>query len=271
MSTTTHTTPATIHHIDTIDEHLRVWIDFSTNEVLAPRGMKYNPNECTMREYRGYAADYRLTCCSGITADEWEALLEEIRPLVQQIHDLGEEVWDGNGMVFRVGEEGHGLKVALETLINEYQPPTTIEVWEASEWLGATVRFFGADGDTAHGDHVRVEFDGTETAITPHTTDDEIEALADEFEAMAASTHIVLGLANYLEQLRDECQSNADATEGDTMSYTIASVKFSERFEGTKAAAIQRAKMLDEEYQPAFDTTVEDEYGDIVWSSASEK
>ena len=52
-----------------------------------------------------------------------------------------------------------------------------------------------------------------------------------------------------------------------TTTYTIRSIKHTETYEGTLAEAIERARAIDTEYQPAFGVQVEDVSGATAWDS----
>lgn len=52
--------------------------------------------------------------------------------------------------------------------------------------------------------------------------------------------------------------------------YTISSIKQTEKFNGTLDEAIDRAIALDEEYQPAFGVQVEDDDETILFSTEDE-
>ncbi len=49
--------------------------------------------------------------------------------------------------------------------------------------------------------------------------------------------------------------------------YKITSIKRTEEFTGELSGAIERAKEIDAEYQPAWGVQIEDATGDNVWDS----
>lgn len=72
--------------------------------------------------------------------------------------------------------------------------------------------------------------------------------------------------ANALRGVLDALEDARAQTEGD---YTISSVKVTETFAGTLAAAIQRARDIDAEYDPAFGVQVTLD-GETLWDSEAE-
>lgn len=52
-----------------------------------------------------------------------------------------------------------------------------------------------------------------------------------------------------------------------TTTYTITSIKHTETFRGTLDEAIERARAIDAEYQPAYGVQVEGEDGETLWDT----
>lgn len=188
-----------VYHIDALDEHLRVWIDFEANTIDEPRSVSDSQNAMEMREYNGYAIDCRMDGCQGLLVGEWEDLAAKIRPLVAQIHEMGEEDWNGHNHVFEIGDEGKALKAELENLIMDFQPAMTIEVWEAGDWIGPTLELHRDGGP----DYARVTFSGEKYVITADTSDVEITTIGVLLEAEASATQIILNMRDTLTALRD--------------------------------------------------------------------
>ncbi|MFB7359601.1 hypothetical protein [Streptomyces gardneri] len=145
--------------------------------------------------YYGFDRRYGIPALTGEAADR---LMEEIRPLVQRILADWEEVWDGNNMVARLGDDAAEAEEEIEEIVGRYEneydvdPADKIAVWDLD---GAV------NGQEAE------EYD-----ITKDTSDERLDEIALDIrtnlagcdsDSRTVNTVVVEGLEEYLQGLRD--------------------------------------------------------------------
>lgn len=180
------------------------WRDGSIN--ISERHESHNASD--MEVYYGWVAEYGLP--DAITVRDWEALNEELKPLVERAVAGFEKRWDGNNMVGSFDDDASAAVEAIAELIENYRWDE-VEVWGAEEWLnGCNICAYDIDGDRSPRDTVRYEI-GDQT-ITWETTDEQLEAIEQALDS-DEDERIVRGLRDYLEGLREECIKNYQEVE----------------------------------------------------------
>ncbi|RSS38911.1 hypothetical protein [Streptomyces sp. WAC08241] len=153
--------------------------------------------------FHGFDRRYGIPALTGTAADR---LIEEIKPLAQRMLADWEEIWDGNNMVARLGEDAAAAEEEIEEIVSHYDneydvdPADLIVVWDLD---GAT------NGCEAE-----------EYEITLDTTDERLDEIAKEIRTGLAGcdgpgrsvdTVVVEGLKRYLEELRDNADQDDEA------------------------------------------------------------
>ncbi|MGY3341101.1 hypothetical protein ACVW0K_007294 [Streptomyces filamentosus] len=146
----------------------------------------------------GFDRRYRIPALTGQAADR---LLEEIRPLAQRMLADWEEVWDGNNMVARLGEDALAAEEEIEAIVARYEdehdvdPADLIAVW---------------DVDSATNGCEAEEYE-----ITAGTTDEQLDEIAAQIrkeladcDSRSVDTVVVEGLDAYLRNLRDNAEAD---------------------------------------------------------------
>lgn len=147
--------------------------------------------------YHGFQRRYTIPVLTGQAANE---AMARIAPLADRMLADWKEVWDGNNMVARLGEDAQAAEEEIE------------------EELGCNIGYGDIDADTQGFDEadlvqewdVDAIVDGNEVeehGITADTTDTRLEAIAEGFlQELAGDGGVAVcdGLVGYLQGLRDE-------------------------------------------------------------------
>jgi hypothetical protein len=135
-----------------------------------------------------------------LTGDAANRVMQQIAPLADRILADWEEVWDGNNMVARFGEDAQAADAEIVGLLgidlSEYRADN--QGFDASDLVAE----WDVDGATNGGE-------GEEYGITGETTDERLDEIAREITSdMAAcgdsAVAVVYGLDDYLRQLRTD-------------------------------------------------------------------
>ena len=196
---------AQIHTYADENYSLKLVIDWETGNISISECHE-SQNAITFHRYHGHEDAYGLP--DAITVSDWEALNEELQPLVERVVAGYESCWDGNNHVARFDDDATAARDEIETLIDGYNWDT-VEVWDADEWVDAIKFGYDIDGDRG-GDVVRYELD-THT-ITWETTDEQLEEIEQALDS-TDDDRIVRDLWGYLDNLRDECIKNYQEVE----------------------------------------------------------
>ncbi|MFK8851178.1 hypothetical protein [Streptomyces sp. Ac-502] len=122
--------------------------------------------------------------------------MRDIRPLADRILADWEQVWDGNNLVARLGEDARAAEEELEGLLEDrFVESDQVTVWDVD---GATNRC-----------------EADEYGITAETTDDRLmeieELIRQDLASVSDSSVVVLeGVDDYLRQLRDGLSEEDD-------------------------------------------------------------
>jgi hypothetical protein len=197
---------AQIHTYADENYSLELVIDWENGDISISERHE-SQNAITFHRYHGHEDAYGLP--DAITVSDWEALNEELQPLVERVVAGYESCWDGNNHVARFDDDATAARDEIETLIDGYRWDE-VEVWDAGEWVDAIKTGYDIDGDRG-GDVVRYVLD-THT-ITWETTDAELSAMDDDLSADDGRGAIVRGMYDYLYELREECIKNYQAVE----------------------------------------------------------
>jgi hypothetical protein len=145
-----------------------------------------NAIPCSVND--GHDQRWAIPC---LTADAANEMLAEIAPIAQRVLDGYASEYDGNNHRATFTDDARDAKDEIEQLIEAhrytYDNSYVIGGMNADDWLSSTPE------------------------ITAATTDEEIEAMATDYQGIAAADNIVLlGMAKHLELLR---QAHRDADE----------------------------------------------------------
>lgn len=113
----------------------------------------------------------------------------EMSPLLEQVASGHSIEWDGHNMVGRMTEAAREASEGIEDrLRGAHESFECAEVWDAGEWIwvGQTL--------TSLGEHL---------GITPDTTDQEIAAIAETEQQIAAREHGAVLFGDLSKELRD--------------------------------------------------------------------
>jgi hypothetical protein len=142
------------------------------------------------------------------TAAAANDILNEAAPIAQRILDGAEIEWDGNNMVGRLNEDADQAAEELNALAEGWEGPT-VEVYDAGDWFS----------------------EGDKPAVTASTTEDELNAIAEEVrtesQSMVSSEGncmVIEGLDEWLhtyreeqrQELREELSEVVERLENDT-------------------------------------------------------
>lgn len=155
--------------------------------------------------HHGFDRRYPIPLLTGKAANQ---AMERIRPLAERILADWEEVWDGNNMVARLGEDALAAEEAIEDILGDGSE----DGWDSASLIAV----WGIDGATNGSEAEEYE-------ITADTTDERLTEIADKIRAELAECSgdgdhavvVVDGLDEYLKGLRDNADSDEDEDEDD--------------------------------------------------------
>ena len=148
----------------------------------------------------GFDRRYRIPLLTGKAAN---ALMERLRPLAERILADWEEIWDGNNMVARLGEDALAAEEAIEEILGD---------GDEDDWDSASlIAVWGLDGATNGSEAEEYE-------ITATTTDERLAEIAAEIRSDLAACSgdgddavvVVEDLDEYLTELRDNANTDED-------------------------------------------------------------
>ncbi|KAB7835710.1 hypothetical protein [Streptomyces mobaraensis] len=149
------------------------------------------PEVCHRRTRRYYISSSKIDGALIPTADGANRLLDQIRPLAQQVLDGASIEWDGNNKVGVLDSDAQDAEAAIESLVEDPDlgQGGVLDVWDLYD-VGAL-------------------WTAEEAGITGATTDEELieiaKSLLREFrDGVGEPTAIVHGLDKHLQELRDE-------------------------------------------------------------------
>lgn len=87
-----------------------IWLDVQTGSASATYNAEVG-NAVPARQYHGLVRTFGIPLLRGDTCN---ALLEELRPLLQRVLDGAEVVWDGNNHVGRLSEDAQAAEIEIE-------------------------------------------------------------------------------------------------------------------------------------------------------------
>ncbi|MEU7031407.1 hypothetical protein AB0A60_32525 [Streptomyces sp. NPDC046275] len=138
-----------------------------------------------------------------LTAKAANQAMERIRPLAERILADWEEIWDGNNLVARLGDDALAAEEEIEDILGDgsedgWGSASLIAVWDL-------------DGATNG-------YESTDHGITADTTDERLAEIADEIRTGLTESSgngddavvVVDGLDEYLTNLRDNAPNDED-------------------------------------------------------------
>lgn len=144
-------------------------------------------NAVTMDVWNGETVRIACPCFTASVANYW---LENLEKEIITVMDGIEVEWDGNNHVGHLTEEAEGAVQEIdECLNNNIQEGECVEDWDASDWFAPCKNGLGVRHDS---------------------TDAELDALAEKYEAELEPHQVVSGISEYLYDLRRELQDKED-------------------------------------------------------------
>ncbi|WP_127469563.1 hypothetical protein [Streptomyces sp. B27] len=152
--------------------------------------------------YHGFERRYAVPVLTGEAANR---VMEEIKPLAARVLADWEEVWDGNNMVARLGEDAQAAEDEIGEHLGLDYSGMGFETVFSDEDLVAQW-----DTDGAVNGHEAEEYN-----ITAQTSDARLDEIAAEItrslaECGESTVAVVHGLDEYLRGLRDELAAASD-------------------------------------------------------------
>lgn len=160
--------------------YLELTIDeCGTAALTASEELDSQQNDTTRAERTGRMMNYKTKLSYGsavaVDRDALQEIAERVAPWAKAVAAGHETYWDGYNMVGRLTtDEAREADERLRTLFDEggglVWTSSDVSVWSPSEWLG----------------------DYASEGITADTTDDELEAIAEDDARIAADERVVL-------------------------------------------------------------------------------
>jgi len=162
------------------------------------------------REWHGHMEAFALPV-QGVTVRDWGLLQEALAPMVARVVTGYEEERNGNKHVARFSADAQAAREEIGRLIEGWNYDE-VQVWEAGDWLAPALVWYddlGRQCTHCAAVSVRCGHDGWQ--VTPETSDEALAAIAAQVAAEVDADMVVLGIGDYLDEMRDELRDNAAA------------------------------------------------------------
>jgi hypothetical protein len=172
----------------------KCFLELDFNEDEPTLSANYDPeigNAIPRYVWHNRARRFPIACIKASAAN---GLMKEALPLAERIYAGYECNWDGSNWVGSYTDDAEQASEELQRLCDDYSgvEEYMVNVWDAHDWLAGS--------------------DASELGITAQTTDKELKDIAErlEHEAKSDGVHVIRGLEDYLERVRDELQDAED-------------------------------------------------------------
>jgi hypothetical protein len=137
-------------------EELVLRVDLEDQDIdLDVRSRISGDNSMPMRAWHGVLRQYALASSKGgpstLTREELVSAVEEVLPLAERVLAGGSVEWDGSNHVGRLNDDARDAGYELEELASSgdlFPEETTIQTWDAADWLEAAGLAAWPDGQT---------------------------------------------------------------------------------------------------------------------------
>lgn len=206
-----------IHTCADSNHYLILVIDWATGNISTDE-LYHDDNGTPAVEYYGYETAYCIP--TAITEEDYKALSEKLKPLIERVVAGYENRWNDNYVVATFTADAEEATDTIENIIAGWKWEDVL-VYEAEDYVGCVLTAYDAVGNECRFDQA-LYFSlsvGAEKLIIDHETglgEIEKKIRADMPEGM-----VVRRVDRYLERLQEMCLENFMAIEKEIANHTL--------------------------------------------------